>query len=62
MTPQAGGCLPNYVWTIDGSEMTTTSREQANLCFPDAGTFTVCVQAVIGNPESGSICDEKPNV
>ena len=59
VTPQAGGCLPNYVWTIDGSEMTTTSREQANLCFPDAGTFTVCVQAVIGNPESGSICDEK---
>jgi hypothetical protein len=31
-----------------------------NICFPDEGTFTVCVYAAIGNPSSGSICSQTP--
>ncbi len=58
VTPQPGLCEPEYVWTIDGDEITSGPKEKVNLCFPEEGTFSVCVQAVIGNPSSGSICDE----
>ncbi|MBK8736558.1 MAG: T9SS type A sorting domain-containing protein [Saprospiraceae bacterium] len=59
VAPQPGGCVPEYIWTLDGSQV-GGNTEATNICFPDEGTFSVCVYAVIGNPNSGSICDETP--
>jgi len=55
VAPQPGGCIPEYVWTVDGSPV-IGNKDKANICFPVEGTFTVCVQAIIGNPASGSVC------
>ncbi|MFZ1378603.1 MAG: T9SS type A sorting domain-containing protein [Saprospiraceae bacterium] len=59
VTPQPGACEPEYVWTVDGEKFYWGPEEIVSICFPDDGTFSVCVQAVIGNPLSESICDEK---
>jgi hypothetical protein len=56
---QPGGCTPEYVWTLDGIQV-GGNADATSICFPDEGTFAVCVYAVIGNPESGSICYETP--
>jgi hypothetical protein len=58
VTPQPGGCEPEYVWTIDGCEVTSGSAENVNLCFPEEGTFSVCVQAIIGLDYWGHFCNE----
>lgn len=56
--PQPGACSPTYVWTLDGNELGTNSSE-VFLDFPDEGDFVLCVTAYIGNPSSGSICDQQ---
>ncbi|MBK7811070.1 MAG: T9SS type A sorting domain-containing protein [Saprospiraceae bacterium] len=54
----AGACEPVYEWTLDGVEVGNGSGE-VSLDFPDAGDFVLCVTAYIGNPQSGSICDQE---
>ncbi|MDQ3140883.1 MAG: gliding motility-associated C-terminal domain-containing protein [Bacteroidota bacterium] len=56
--PQPGGCTPEYVWTLDGTELGENSN-RITLDWPVEGDFQLCVTAVIGNPVSGSICDQE---
>ncbi len=51
------GCLPEYVWSLDGKDLTKTSNK-VNICFPDEGTFTLCVYAVIGRSYDGLYCSK----
>ncbi|MBV6472354.1 MAG: hypothetical protein JPMHGGIA_00610 [Saprospiraceae bacterium] len=55
--PQPGGCLPTYVWTLDGDEV-AGNRAEVYLDFPVEGNFKLCITAYIGKPESGSICSQ----
>lgn len=55
--PQASGCSPTYVWTLDGDEVGGNSNEVL-LDFPDEGNFTLCVTLYKGNPSSSSICSQ----
>ena len=59
VAPQPGGCVPEYVWTLNGTQVGGNTN-MTNICFPDEGTFSVCVYAAIGNPSSGSICAQTP--
>ncbi|MBK8406289.1 MAG: hypothetical protein IPL25_20190 [Saprospiraceae bacterium] len=52
-----GACDPTYEWTLDGTEIGSGLGE-VTLNFPDEGDFQLCVTAYIGNPQSGSICDQ----
>ena len=52
-----GACDPTYEWTLDGTEIGSGLGE-VTLDFPDEGDFQLCVTAYIGNPQSGSICDQ----
>ncbi|MBK6824239.1 MAG: hypothetical protein IPG87_15150 [Saprospiraceae bacterium] len=42
---------------MDGVEIGNGLKE-ITLDFPDEGDFQLCVTAYIGNPQSGSICDQ----
>ncbi|MBK9272564.1 MAG: gliding motility-associated C-terminal domain-containing protein [Saprospiraceae bacterium] len=53
-----GSCEPTYEWTLDGNEVGSGTGE-ITLDFPDEGDFQLCVTAYIGNPQSGSICDQE---
>ncbi|MBK7812303.1 MAG: gliding motility-associated C-terminal domain-containing protein [Saprospiraceae bacterium] len=53
-----GSCEPVYEWTLDGSEVGAGTGE-VTLDFPTEGDFVLCVTAYIGNPQSGSICDQE---
>lgn len=53
----SGRCLPNYIWTLDGSELNQHGDTLRN-DFNQEGNFVLCVSAVIGNPLAGTICDE----
>ncbi|MBK7811071.1 MAG: T9SS type A sorting domain-containing protein [Saprospiraceae bacterium] len=53
-----GTCEPTYEWTLDGNEIGDTYGE-VTLDFPNIGDFQLCVTAYIGNPISGSICDQE---
>ena len=53
-----GSCEPTYEWTLDGNEVGSGTGE-VSLDFPDEGDFVLCVTAYIGNPQSGSICDQE---
>ncbi|MEP7196874.1 MAG: hypothetical protein ABI851_10155, partial [Saprospiraceae bacterium] len=53
-----GMCKPAYQWTLDGTELDQYIKD-ITLDFPDEGDFVLCVTAVIGNPQSGSICDQE---
>ncbi len=53
-----GGCEPTWEWTLDGVTLDEMSK-MISLDFPDEGSFTLCVTAIIGNPQSGSICDQE---
>lgn len=55
---QNSNCLPTYEWTLDGIIIGGTGNE-LYLDFPDEGEFQLCVTAYIGNPNSGSICDQE---
>ncbi|HRI01456.1 MAG TPA: gliding motility-associated C-terminal domain-containing protein [Saprospiraceae bacterium] len=57
--PQPGGCEPEYVWTVDGVEVGGTDLEVELDDEWGPGMHTICVTAVIGNPGSGSTCDEE---
>ncbi|MEP7196828.1 MAG: T9SS type A sorting domain-containing protein [Saprospiraceae bacterium] len=50
-------CKPNFQWTLDGTELDQYSQE-IKLDFPDEGNFVLCATAIIGNIQSGSICDQ----
>ncbi|MBK9270411.1 MAG: T9SS type A sorting domain-containing protein [Saprospiraceae bacterium] len=54
----AGACEPVYEWTLDGNEVGNGTGE-VTLDFPQEGDFILCVTAYIGNPRSGSICDQE---
>jgi len=54
----SGNCEPTYEWTLDGNEIGDTYGE-VTLDFPNIGDFQLCVTAYIGNPTSGSICDQE---
>ncbi len=58
VNPQPGGCVPTYVWTLDGNEVGGNSNE-IQLDMPEEGDFAICVTAYIGNPQSGSICSQQ---
>ncbi|MEO6189848.1 MAG: T9SS type A sorting domain-containing protein [Saprospiraceae bacterium] len=51
-------CKPAYQWTLDGHEYDQYS-DTIKLDFPNEGNFVLCVTAIIGNPKSGSICDQE---
>lgn len=53
-----GGCEPSWQWTLDGVELDQYTQE-ITLDFPDEGDFVLCATAIIGNPQSGSICDQE---
>ncbi len=53
-----GPCKPVYEWTLDGDEVGNGTRE-ITLDFPQEGDLILCVTAYIGNPKSGSICDQE---
>ncbi len=55
---QNGGCEPTYEWTLDGN-IVGGDEDNIDLDFPDEGVFNLCVTAYIGNPSSGSICDQE---
>ncbi len=55
VTPPSNNCQPFHVWTVDGKPY-WCSYNSCRICFPQAGTFSVCVHSVIGNPLSGSLC------
>ena len=59
VNPQPGGCEPYYKWTMEGVEFGTGQIRECYPVFDQEGTFEICVEAIIGNPESGSICDKK---
>ncbi len=50
-------CDPVFQWTLDGIELDQYGNEVTN-DFPDEGNFVLCGTAIIGNPASGSICDQ----
>ncbi|MCC6817032.1 MAG: T9SS type A sorting domain-containing protein [Saprospiraceae bacterium] len=54
-----GACAPVWQWTLDGVEFSDNFNKNVLLDFPDEGDFTLCVTAIIGNPQSGSICDQE---
>jgi uncharacterized repeat protein (TIGR01451 family) len=51
-------CIPIYEWMLDGKIIGGNDNE-TSLDFPDEGDFQLCVTAYIGNPNSGSICDQE---
>jgi len=51
-------CIPIYEWMLDGKIIGRNDNE-TSLDFPDEGDFQLCVTAYIGNPNSGSICDQE---
>jgi hypothetical protein len=54
-----GGCLDaNYKWTLDGVKV-GGNKPEIKLDFPDAGDFTLCVSATLGNPHNGFICAQQ---
>lgn len=58
-SPQQGLlCSPKYIWTIEGDEIKEGPELKTELCFPEEGTFSVCVKAIIENPSTGTTCDE----
>ncbi len=60
MATLAGGnnCEAAFQWTLDGVELDEYGNK-IKLDFPDEGDFILCATAVIGNPASGSICDQE---
>ncbi|MFN8329822.1 MAG: hypothetical protein U0T81_01160 [Saprospiraceae bacterium] len=54
----ASNCEPAFQWTLDGTELDQYEKK-ITLDFPDEGDFVLCATAVIGNPQSGSICDQE---
>lgn len=52
------GCEPAWQWTLEGKEQDEFSNELI-LDFIDEGDFVLCATAIIGNPISGSICDQE---
>ncbi|MCC6844118.1 MAG: T9SS type A sorting domain-containing protein [Saprospiraceae bacterium] len=52
-----GSCISGYTWTMDGVEIEQELNE-ITLDFPDEGDFTLCANSYIGNPQSGSLCDQ----
>ncbi len=58
VTPQPGGCVPNYIWTLDGEKIGENNNE-IKLSFPQEGDFNLCVTAVIGNLANSSICNQQ---
>ncbi|MCC6815420.1 MAG: T9SS type A sorting domain-containing protein [Saprospiraceae bacterium] len=54
-----GACAPAWQWTLDGVEIPDQYNKDIFLDFPDEGDFTLCVTAIIGNPQSGFICDQE---
>ncbi len=57
--PQPNNCVPEYVWTLDSLRVGGNANT-AIICFPNEGSFLLCVYAAIGNPNSGSICSQTP--
>ena len=57
--PQPNNCVPEYVWTLDSLRVGGNANT-AIICFPNEGSFSLCVYAAIGNPSSGSICSQTP--
>ncbi|MGB3197757.1 MAG: T9SS type A sorting domain-containing protein [Saprospiraceae bacterium] len=57
--PQMLPCTPLYTWTIDGDEIISDTSNKANLCFPNEGTFTVCVEGIVGKKSIGLYCSSQ---
>jgi len=55
---QNGNCVPTYEWTLDGN-IVGGIKNEILLDLPDRVDFQLCVTAYIGNPNSGSICDQE---
>ncbi|MEP7197915.1 MAG: T9SS type A sorting domain-containing protein [Saprospiraceae bacterium] len=58
ITLSSGFCNPGFIWTLDGIELDQFTKNIA-LDIPDEGDFILCVTAIIGNPQTGSICDQE---
>ena len=58
VTEQANGCKPHYIWTVNGEEFENDFKPKANICFPDEGIFTICVEARL-ETNGNSICQSK---
>jgi gliding motility-associated-like protein len=57
--PLTGNCLDiTYIWTLDGVEVGNNKNELV-LDFPDQGDFVICVTAYLGDPKSGSVCNQQ---
>ena len=57
----ADGCEPTYEWTVDGVPTGGTEDESVTVdipCQDPLNPIQVCLTATIGNPASGSICDQ----
>ena len=59
VNPQPGTCDPEYIWTLDGVDLGSRDNEIQLDDEWGPGTYSLCVTAYIGNPQSGSICDEE---
>jgi hypothetical protein len=57
VNPQTNDCVPEYIWTLDSLRVGGNTNN-AIICFPNEGSFSLCVYAAIGNPSSGSICSQ----
>ncbi|MEO6692675.1 MAG: hypothetical protein ABIO44_10075 [Saprospiraceae bacterium] len=55
--PVRNACHAYYQWTLDGTEQ-IEQKNEVLLDFPDEGDFIVCVTGIVGNPQSGSICNQ----
>jgi len=53
-----GACEPTFDWTLDGNQVGDGNNDVA-LDFSQEGDYTLCVTAYIGNPQSGTICDQE---
>lgn len=52
-----GLSLPQFIWTINGTPSNKDSSNHAELCFNEAGKFTVCAEIYYGKSTSGDYCD-----
>lgn len=50
-------CTPNYAWTLDNVSI-PGDQEEVLVDFPNAGTFNICVTAILGNncDTEGPVC------
>lgn len=52
-------CVELYTWTLDGIEIDFTDTSITNICFPEVGMFSLCLEYDNLKPKSSEVCDHK---